>query len=134
MLADVDTTNEAGVKDRNFAGRPEVAGGDAATEVGANDGLGCVADDQVAEVVTVEVLCGEADAAAGWRFSVVRAGNRLKALLFGHWHQGFRFRTADEWRDCFTAAGFDVEARAAGEGTPFGNVLFILTRSLRASA
>jgi uncharacterized protein (DUF2062 family)/2-polyprenyl-3-methyl-5-hydroxy-6-metoxy-1,4-benzoquinol methylase len=80
------------------------------------------------------IVVREADAAAGWCFSAVRAGNKLKALVFGHWHQGFQYRTADEWRDCFTAAGFDVEARGAGDGTPFGNVLFILTPSLRASA
>jgi SAM-dependent methyltransferase len=80
------------------------------------------------------IVVREADAAAGWRFTAVRAGNKLKALLFGHWRQRFQFRTADEWKDCFTAAGFDVDARGAGEGTPFGNVLFILTRSLRASA
>jgi uncharacterized protein (DUF2062 family)/SAM-dependent methyltransferase len=80
------------------------------------------------------MLVREADAAAGWRFRAVRAGNRLKALLVGRWRQAFHFRTAEEWKQCFANAGFHVEARGTGEGTPFGNILFILTRPPRASA
>ena len=72
------------------------------------------------------ILVREADAAAGWRFQAVRLGNRVKALAFGHWRQTFHFRTNGEWRECFERAGFEVEAHAAGQGTPFGNVLFAL--------
>jgi SAM-dependent methyltransferase len=73
------------------------------------------------------VLVREADAASGWRFQAVRFGNRLKALVFGHWRQTFHFRTAAEWTRCFEEAGFAAEARNTSEGTPFGNVLFVLT-------
>jgi uncharacterized protein (DUF2062 family)/SAM-dependent methyltransferase len=73
------------------------------------------------------MLVREADAAAGLRFRAVRVGNRLKAVVFGHWRQTFHFRTAGEWRSCFARAGFEVHARASGEGTPFGNVLFVLS-------
>jgi uncharacterized protein (DUF2062 family) len=72
------------------------------------------------------ILVREADAGAGRGFFFVRAGNRLKALAFGHWFQTFHFRTIPEWTACFERAGFEVGTRAAGEGTPFANVLFVL--------
>ena len=80
------------------------------------------------------ILVREADAAAGWRFRAVQAGNLLKALAFGHWGQRFYFRSREEWRRLFESAGFAVETRAAGDGTPFGNVLFVLRTPARASA
>jgi uncharacterized protein (DUF2062 family)/SAM-dependent methyltransferase len=80
------------------------------------------------------VLVREADAAAGWRFGAVRAGNRLKALAVGQWHQTFHFRTVAGWADAFDRAGFGVHVMSTGEGTPFGNVLFVLTREARGSA
>jgi SAM-dependent methyltransferase len=74
------------------------------------------------------VLVREADAGAGWRFTAVHAGNRLKALVTGTWRrQSFHPRTEHEWRDCFSRHGFLVDARPMGEGTPFANVLFRLT-------
>jgi uncharacterized protein (DUF2062 family)/SAM-dependent methyltransferase len=80
------------------------------------------------------ILVREADAGAGRRFLAVAAGNRLKALLFGNWRQTFHFRTAAGWRRCFEQMGFQVEALGADQGTPFGNLLFVLTRPRRASA
>jgi uncharacterized protein (DUF2062 family) len=74
------------------------------------------------------MLVREADAAAGWRFHAVRAGNRLKALLFGHWRQSFHFRAAHEWVELFERLGYGVEVRGAGDGTPFGNMLLVLTK------
>lgn len=73
------------------------------------------------------VVVREADAAAGWRFRAVRAGNRAKALAFGHWRQAFHFRRADQWTATFERLGFTVQRRDMGEGTPFANVLFHLT-------
>lgn len=72
------------------------------------------------------MLVREADAAAGRGFRAVRAGNRLKALVFGHWRQTFHFRTAAEWTALFERAGLQVERCGAGDGTPFANVLFAL--------
>lgn len=80
------------------------------------------------------VLVREADKAAGWRFQAVRLGNRLKALAFGRWRQTFHFREASEWVRCFEGAGFDAHIRNTSEGTPFGNVLFVLTRRAPGSA
>lgn len=80
------------------------------------------------------MLVRETDAAAGWRFRTVRAGNRLKALAAGRWRQTFHFRTAAGWTALFERAGFDVRTLDTGAGTPFGNVLFVLTRPDRASA
>ena len=73
------------------------------------------------------MLVREADAGAGWRFRAVRAGNRGKALLFGNWKQTFHFRSAADWTSCFKRLGFDVQSRGTAEGTPFANVLFVLT-------
>ena len=69
------------------------------------------------------VVIREADAAAGWRFAVVRAGNRIKALAVGEWKQTFHFRTAAEWMSCLERLGLSAEVRQMGQGTPFGNVL-----------
>jgi len=73
------------------------------------------------------VLVREADASAGWRFSAVRIGNRLKAWTAGTWRQRFHFRPRAAWVECFNRHGFDAEVRPMGAGTPFGNVLFRLT-------
>jgi uncharacterized protein (DUF2062 family) len=80
------------------------------------------------------ILVREADAGAGWRFRAVRAGNRLKALAFGNWRQTFHFRTVQEWTTLFRRFGFEVQSRATGEGTPFANVLFVLSRPANGSA
>lgn len=74
------------------------------------------------------MLVREADAGAGWGFRAVRAGNRLKAIAVGRWRQTFHFRSAAEWTALFEQMGFAVTPRAAGEGTPFANVLFMLRR------
>lgn len=73
------------------------------------------------------MLVREADAAAGWRFTFVRTGNRLKALALGRWRQRFYFRTAAEWSACFSRHGFRVDVREMSGGTPFANVLFSLS-------
>ena len=80
------------------------------------------------------MLVRETDRAAGWRFQAVRLGNLMKALVFGHWRQRFHFRTAAGWTALFERAGFVVETLDTGAGTPFGNVLFVLTRPGRVSA
>jgi uncharacterized protein (DUF2062 family)/SAM-dependent methyltransferase len=77
------------------------------------------------------VVIREADVGAGWRFSVVRAGNRIKALAVGQWTQTFHFRPASEWVVCFERLGFSADVRQMGQGTPFGNVLFRLRAAVR---
>jgi uncharacterized protein (DUF2062 family)/SAM-dependent methyltransferase len=73
------------------------------------------------------LLVRDADAAGGWRFLVVRIGNRLKAIAVGVRGQRFCFRTRAEWLECFARHGFDAEVRPMGAGTPFANLLFRLT-------
>jgi uncharacterized protein (DUF2062 family) len=76
------------------------------------------------------VLIRETDPDVGWRFTAVRVGNALKALVFRtRKTQAFNPRTQAEWRDCFARHGFLSEARPMGGGTPFANVLFRLTRA-----
>jgi uncharacterized protein (DUF2062 family)/trans-aconitate methyltransferase len=80
------------------------------------------------------ILVREPDAGAGWRFAAVRAGNTAKAMLTGNWRQTFHFRTARAWSDCFDRLGFHVDVRGAGQGTPFANVLFVLTTPTASAA
>jgi hypothetical protein len=70
----------------------------------------------------------EADAAAGWRFTMVALGNRVKALAFGNWGQRFHFRTIAEWEACFSRLGLRTETRPMGQGTPFANMVFVVSR------
>jgi uncharacterized protein (DUF2062 family)/SAM-dependent methyltransferase len=74
------------------------------------------------------LLVREADAAAGWRFRMVRLGNRLTAMLRGHWRPRFAFRTAAAWRAALADHGFDVDVAPMRAGTPFGNVLIVARR------
>ena len=74
------------------------------------------------------MLIREADAAAGWRFTAVRFGNRVKAIVFGSWRQQFHFRSRSEWPACLARHGLHVEVRDMSAGTPFANVLFVATR------
>jgi uncharacterized protein (DUF2062 family)/2-polyprenyl-3-methyl-5-hydroxy-6-metoxy-1,4-benzoquinol methylase len=67
----------------------------------------------------------EADAAAGWRFRMVRIGNRLTALTRGRWFAPFAFRTADDWRRLLHDAGLEVLVQPMAEGTPFANVMIV---------
>ena len=67
-------------------------------------------------------LLREADTSAGWRFSMVRVGNRLKAIVTGSWKQRFHFRAPKEWVACFARHGLVAEIQPMGNGA-FGNVL-----------
>jgi uncharacterized protein (DUF2062 family)/precorrin-6B methylase 2 len=71
----------------------------------------------------------EADASAGWRFLAVRAGNRLKCLVTGHWTQRFAFRSRAGWVALLRARGLRVETQPANSGTPFANLLVVGTRT-----
>jgi uncharacterized protein (DUF2062 family)/SAM-dependent methyltransferase len=79
------------------------------------------------------VIIREADAAAGARFFMVRAGNRLKALVTGNWRQRFAFRSHEDWTALLQRLGLRVEAQQAGQGTPFANLL-VIGRRPRGSA
>jgi SAM-dependent methyltransferase len=74
------------------------------------------------------LLVREADAGAGGRFHTVNLGNRLKAWASGRSARDFQFRTLADWRRWLEQAGFAVEVRPMGMGTPFGNVLLVARR------
>jgi SAM-dependent methyltransferase len=82
--------------------------------------------DGIGEVLAPQgvILVREADAAAGWRFALVRLTNRSKAILLGHWRQELRFRSRDEWLACFRSLGWNAEVCSIDGGDPLGNVLF----------
>jgi SAM-dependent methyltransferase len=69
------------------------------------------------------LLIREADAAGGWRFAMVRAGNRLNAFLQGRSGRRFCFDSAAGWSSRLEREGFDVEAITRHDGGPFANVL-----------
>lgn len=71
------------------------------------------------------LLIREADAAAGWRFYAVWAGNWIKAMVAGQFSQKFRFRSAGEWRTLLHGHDLHVDGRQMGQGTPFANVLLV---------
>jgi uncharacterized protein (DUF2062 family) len=77
------------------------------------------------------LLIREADASAGWRFQMVRFGNRVTALTQGRWSAPFAFRTADGWRALLRDAGLEVSVQPMGEGTPFANVLLAAVKAGR---
>jgi uncharacterized protein (DUF2062 family) len=75
------------------------------------------------------IFIREADPAGGWRFMMVRLGNRLKSIVIGRWRQGFYFRTSSDWLSLLARAGLDVSLQPLAEGTPFANVLLRGVRS-----
>jgi SAM-dependent methyltransferase len=75
------------------------------------------------------LLLRDADAAAGWRFHCVQITNRFRARLSGGSDQSYHFRTADGWRALLVRHGFSVEIQPMGQGTPFGNVLFVASKA-----
>ena len=74
------------------------------------------------------VLVRDVDASAGLGFHAVRIGNLVKNLAVGQFRQTFHFRTAAEWTTMFTLVGWTVQSWPMGQGTPFANVLFKLTK------
>ena len=72
------------------------------------------------------ILVREADPLAGWRFWLVRSGNRLKALISGSWRQPLGYRTSAEWIATFQQCGFEARLHRGSGRNPLGNVVFTL--------
>jgi SAM-dependent methyltransferase len=75
------------------------------------------------------LIVREADAAAGWKFHMVRLGNRLNALRQGRFSRKFCFDTLAGWTARIEALGFDVEAVTRHDSGVFGNFLIQVRRS-----
>lgn len=71
-----------------------------------------------------KLLVREVDASAGWRFKVVKLGNRFKGLVNGYSTRQFHFRTTRDWLALLNELGFTASSQPMSEGTPFGNTLF----------
>jgi uncharacterized protein (DUF2062 family)/SAM-dependent methyltransferase len=69
------------------------------------------------------ILLREADPSGGWRFLMVRLGNRLKSIVVGQWYQSFHFRTSNEWASLLSREGLEVTVQPLAEGTPFANFM-----------
>jgi uncharacterized protein (DUF2062 family)/SAM-dependent methyltransferase len=85
----------------------------------------------LAEVATAlrpggRLLLREADAAGGWRFLSVRLGERLSALLRGHWRQRFFYRSTSAWLEILSSLGFAASPQQLPARS--GNVLIVADR------
>lgn len=65
----------------------------------------------------------EADAGGGWRFRMVRVGNRINAILQGRGRRRFEFDRAEGWRVRLQAIGFTIEATEDSATAALGNFL-----------
>jgi SAM-dependent methyltransferase len=71
------------------------------------------------------LLMRVADASRGWRFRVTEALDLAATRLRGHRVSRLHSLPLDERRRQLQALGFEVEARAMHQGTPFANVLLV---------
>jgi hypothetical protein len=69
------------------------------------------------------LMIREADAAGGWKFQMVRAGNRFNAILQGRFSRRFQFDTVAGWTSRLTELGYDIESVTRHDSGPFANVL-----------
>jgi SAM-dependent methyltransferase len=69
------------------------------------------------------LIIREADADSGWRFSMVRAGNRLNAILQGRFSRQFAFDSVAGWSSRLAVLGFDVKSVTRHDAGPFANML-----------
>ena len=68
------------------------------------------------------IVLREANPDGGWRFQMVRLGNRLVALLHGRLRRPFHFRREHEWQTALRALGLAVRPGDTTNRTPFANV------------
>lgn len=73
------------------------------------------------------LLIREADASAGWRFTLVRIVNGLQALRVASWRQTFAFRSRQDWLTVLSRCGLEAEVCVQRGGGTLGNVLFRVT-------
>jgi SAM-dependent methyltransferase len=87
--------------------------------------------DQIAKAMPAGgvLIVRDADAAAGWKFQMVRAGNRFNALWQGRFRRSFCFDSVAGWSARFARAGFVVEAVTRHDSGLFGNVLLQARRA-----
>jgi uncharacterized protein (DUF2062 family) len=80
------------------------------------------------------IVIREADAGGGWRFCTIALGNRLKAFAFGNWRQRFYFRSVAGWEAFLGRFGMRVDTHPMGQGTPFANMVLLVTAAAATSS
>jgi uncharacterized protein (DUF2062 family)/SAM-dependent methyltransferase len=65
----------------------------------------------------------EADTGGGWKFNMVRAGNRFNAIWQGRWSRPFCFDSLDGWTTRLATVGFRVESVTRHDAGVFANLL-----------
>jgi len=65
------------------------------------------------------------DAGSGWGFKIGKWMDQIILLMTGRGFRQLHCRSATEWRQLLSAAGFDSETVPMSAGTPFANVLMI---------
>jgi uncharacterized protein (DUF2062 family)/SAM-dependent methyltransferase len=81
------------------------------------------------------VLCiREADTGGGWKFNMVRAGNRFNAIWQGRWSRPFGFDSLAGWTTRLNAVGFRVESVTRHNAGVFANLLIQARRDRPAPA
>lgn len=122
VLSDVATIDE-----RDVIGTP-LAPCDAVVVFDVLHLMPAEAQDQVLETIARALrpngvlVLREADPDGGWRFQMVRLGNRFVAILHGRRKRPFHFRRTDEWIEKLRALGFTVRRAETPNRTPFANI------------
>jgi SAM-dependent methyltransferase len=75
------------------------------------------------------LLVREADAGAGFAFTVTQCTERLVGIGSGRGWQPLHYRSATEWLRLLESLGLTITVESMSAGTPFANVLFIARRS-----
>ena len=85
---------------------------------------------RASRTASTRILLRELDASAGPRSALTRFGEWLSQRFGLHrGRAGRHYRPIAEYRALLGELGFECELHGASEGTPFGNVLLVATRS-----
>jgi SAM-dependent methyltransferase len=75
------------------------------------------------------LMIREADAAGGWRFALVRAGNKVNAVVQGFFARRFYFDCVAGWSSRLADAGFEIAEITRHDSGLFANVLIQARRA-----
>ena len=70
------------------------------------------------------ILIRDGDPSAGWRFNLVRFGNRFKSFLNGTWRPRLHYLSRDQWLATFQRMGLSAEVCPTPTKNPLGNTLY----------
>ena len=79
------------------------------------------------------LIVREANASGGWRFAMVRLGNRITSWIHGRRSRRFAFDTAAGWHARLEQSGFSVDSMVPQKSGAFANVLIYARSAARQS-